>query len=273
MRWRSEGGPAVALDDITIGQYISAPTLLHRVDPRLKLVAVVACTVLVFLYDGWALLAFAVMIVALLAVCGLPLLQILKALRTVWVIVFVTFLLQLFLTPGQIIWQWGFLTITDAGLSNGAIFSGRVLLLVVLLSALTMTTPPLKLADGLESLLKPLAWLRVPVARITTIVSITLMFIPKILDQSRKLVRAQMARGADFESANVLRRVKDILPVLVPLFVKVFHDADELAVAMDARAYGGGTRRTRLHPLHIHLPEALLTAAFVAAAIAMTFIP
>lgn len=263
----------MAVNDITIGQYLAAPTLLHRVDPRLKICAVVAATVLVFIYTGWPLLAFAALLVTLLAICGLPLLRVAKALRSVWVIVFVTFLLQVFLTPGEVIWHWGFLSITDTGLANGLLFSGRVLLLVVLLSALTMTTPPLKLADGLESLLRPLSYLKIPVARITTIVSITLMFIPSILDQSSKLVRAQMARGADFESANLLRRVKDILPVLVPLFVKVFHDADELAVAMDARAYGGGKNRTRLHPMKIRATEALLTLAFVGACVALVFIP
>ena len=132
---------------------------------------------------------------------------------------------------------------------------------------------PLKLADGLESMLRPLARLRVPVAHITTVLSITLMFIPGILDQSHKLVRAQMARGADLESANLWRRVKSVLPVLVPLFVKVFHDADELAVAMDARAYAGGMRRTRLYPLKIHVGEAVLTALFVAACVGILFIP
>ncbi|MHB8895148.1 MAG: energy-coupling factor transporter transmembrane component T family protein [Candidatus Geothermincolia bacterium] len=259
--------------DITIGQYIPSPTLLHRVDPRLKLLGVVAATVLVFVYSGWQLLAFGGFLILLLAVCRLPLLKILMALRSVWVIVFVTFLLQLFLTPGVIIWHWGFLSITDTGLINGVVFSSRVLLLVVLLSALTMTTPPLRLADGLESVLRPLSRVKVPVAHITTIVSITLMFIPNILDQSSKLVRAQMARGADFESANILRRVKDILPVLVPLFVKVFHDADELAVAMDARAYGGGMKRTRLYPMKIHAVEALLTLVFLAASICIIFVP
>jgi energy-coupling factor transport system permease protein len=259
--------------DITLGQYLSAPTPLHKVDPRLKLAAVVASTVMIFIYNGWQLLAFSGMLLLLLIVFRLPLLHIMKALRSVWVIVFLTFLLQLFLTPGVIIWQWGFLSITDAGLSNGAIFSARVVLLVVLLTALTMTTQPLRLADGLESVMRPLAALRVPISRVTTVVSITLMFIPNILDQSSRLVRAQMARGADFESANLLRRVKDIVPVLVPLFVKVFHDADALAVSMDARAYGGGTGRTRLYPMRIGVVEALLTIAFLAAAVGIAFIP
>jgi energy-coupling factor transport system permease protein len=254
----------VGATDITIGQYVPSPTLLHGIDPRLKLAAVLAGIVLVFVYSPWALLAFAVFLIALLAACGLPLLRVLKALRSVWVIIFVTFLLQVFLTPGEIIWQWRFLSVTDTGLINGVVFSGRVLLLVVLLSALTMTTPPLRLADGLESIMRPLGRLKVPVARITTIVSITLMFIPAILEASRKLVRAQTARGADFESANLLRRARDVLPVLVPLFVKVFHEADDLAVAMDARAYGGGTGRTRLYPLRIGALESVAVLLYLA---------
>jgi energy-coupling factor transport system permease protein len=258
--------------DITIGQYLAVETPLHRVDPRLKVVAVVVGVVMVFIYSGWALLAFTCLLLAFLLAVRLPLLPVLKSLRTVWVIVLVTFLLQIFLTPGEVVWHWGFLDVTDTGLYNGVVFSSRVVLLVVLLAALTMTTPPLRLADGLESLLRPLKYLKVPVARVTTVVSIALMFIPNILEQSRKLIRAQMARGADFESANVLRRVKDIVPVLVPLFVKVFHDADELALAMDARCYAGGEGRTRLYPMKISALEAVLALAFIAAAIALSLL-
>lgn len=259
--------------DITIGQYLAEETPLHRVDPRLKLLVVIAGTVLVFLYgNGWALLAFSGMLLAVLVAVRLPLLRVLKSVRTVWVIIIITALLQFFLTPGQEIFRWGFIKITDAGLSNGILLSSRVLVLVIMLAALTMTTAPLRLADGLEFVLRPLEYLRVPVGRVTTVVSITLMFIPNILDMSHKVIRAQMARGADFESANIFRRVKDIIPVLVPLFVKVFHDADDLACAMDARAYAGGEGRTRLYPLKMKAPETILALAFIAAAIGIVFI-
>jgi energy-coupling factor transport system permease protein len=255
--------------DITIGQYLAVETPLHRVDPRLKVIAVVVAIVMVFLCEGWALLALSGFVLATLVLLRLPLLQLLKSLKSVWVIVLVTFLLQIFLTPGQVVWRMGFLNITDTGLYNGAVFSGRVMLLVVLLGALTMTTPPLKLTDGLEWLLKPLKYLKVPVARVTTVVSIALMFIPNILEQSRKLIRAQMARGADFESTNVFRRVRDVVPVMVPLFVKVFHDSDELAVAMDSRLYSGGEGRTRLNPMKVGALEAVATLVFAAACIAI----
>jgi len=263
----------MASNDIAIGQYLAVKTPLNRMDPRLKLVIVVACVVMVFLYGtGWELLSFSVLLLVVLVATRLPLLPVLRSLKTVWVIVLITFLLQAFLTPGEVLWHWGFLSVTDTGLSNGITLSARVLLLVVLLTALTMSTAPLDLADGLQSLLRPLAYLKVPVNQVTTVVSITLMFIPGILEQGRKLVKAQMARGADFESANIFRRVKDIVPVLVPIFVKVFHDADDLALAMDARVYNGGKNRTRLHPLKIGLLEIVLTVAFISMTIAIKFI-
>jgi energy-coupling factor transport system permease protein len=259
--------------DVTIGQYSSVKTPLHRVDPRLKVLGIVAGGVLVFIYSsGWQILAFTGMLLSILLVMRIPLLGIVKSLRTVWVIILVTFLLQVFLSPGEILWSWGFLSVTDTGLYNAVIFSARVVILVILLATLTMTTAPLKLADGLQSILAPLGFLKIPVQHVTTVVSITLMFIPNILKQTRKVLRAQMARGADFESANLLRRVRDIVPVLVPLFIKVFHDADELSLAMDSRVYASG-RRGHLHPLKIRGSEALLTLLFVAAAIAMLFIP
>jgi energy-coupling factor transport system permease protein len=263
----------VAVADITIGQYLAKPTALHDVDPRLKLLAVVTGTVMIFLYpSGWSLLAFALLLLIVLAVSGVPLLKVIVSLRAVWVIVLITALLQFFLTPGRVLASWGFLTITEAGLYNGIIFSSRVVVLVILLAGLTMTTPPLKLADALESVLKPLRLLKIPIERVTTVVSITLMFIPNILEQSRKVVRAQMARGADFESANVFRRVRDVVPVLVPLFVKVFNDARLLAIAMDARAYRGGRGRTRLYPLELRFFPAVLTLLFVAVTIGLRFI-
>jgi len=259
--------------DITIGQYLARDTSLHELDPRLKVISVVVGTVMIFLYpSGWALLAFAGLLVITMVASRLPLVPVLRSLRTVWVIVLITALLQLFLTPGEVLVRWGFVTITDSGLYNGIIFSARVVILVLLLAALTMTTPPLKLADALESLLKPLSYIKVPVARVTTVVSITLMFIPNILEQSRKVIRAQMARGADFESANVFRRVRDIIPVLVPLFVKVFHDADELAMAMDARSYRGGVGRSRLDPMHIGMRELLLTCLFIGLSVGLFFV-
>jgi energy-coupling factor transport system permease protein len=260
-------------NNITIGQYLARPTALHRLDPRLKVIAVLAGAVVIFIYgSGWELLAFTGMLLLVFILAGVPLWPLLKSLRTVWVIILITALLQFFLTPGKVVLNWGFLTVTDAGLYNGLIFSSRVAVLVLLLAALVMTTAPLALADALASLLFPLRYLKVPVGHVVTVTSITLMFIPNILEVSRKVVRAQMARGADFESWNIFRRVRDIIPVLVPLFVKVFHDAEELALAMDARAYPEDGIRSRLYPPRIGALEAFATLAFIGVAVGMVFL-
>src|SRR5450756_1660630 len=271
-RYAPSGRRAMVGKDITIGQYLARETALHRLDPRLKVIAVIAGAVVIFLYgSGWGLLAFAGMLMVVLILARMPLWPLLKSLRTVWVIILITALLQFFLTPGKVVFSRGFLTVTDTGLYNGLIFSSRVVILVLLLAALVMTTPPLALADALSSLFSPLRRLKIPVGHVTNVMSITLMFIPNILEVGRKVMRAQMARGADFESWNVFRRVRDIVPVLVPLFVKVFHDAEELALAMDARAYPESGVRTRLHPLRIGALETVLTLAFVGLAIGLTF--
>lgn len=259
--------------DITIGQYLAKPTALHRLDPRLKVIAVLAGASVIFLYgSGWGLLAFTGMLVLALVLARIPLWPLLKSIRTVWVIVLITALLQFFLTPGKVVLSWGFLTVTDTGLYNGLIFSSRVVILVLLLATLVMTTAPLALADALASLLSPLRHLKVPVGHVITVTSITLMFIPNILEVSRKVMRAQMARGADFESWNVFRRVRDIVPVLVPLFVKVFHDAEELALAMDARAYPENGIRSRLYPPRIGALEIVLTLGFMSIAVGLIFV-
>src|SRR5450756_2667256 len=163
----------------------------------------IAGAVVIFLYgSGWGLLAFAGMLMVVLILARMPLWPLLKSLRTVWVIILITALLQFFLTPGKVVFSRGFLTVTDTGLYNGLIFSSRVVILVLLLAALVMTTPPLALADALSSLFSPLRRLKIPVGHVTTVMSITLMFIPNILEVGRKVMRAQMARGADFESVS-----------------------------------------------------------------------
>lgn len=259
--------------DIALGQYIPGHSFLYELDPRLKIINVVIWTFLIFFYStGWQLLAFSCLIALILIAGRIHLLSIIKSLKVVMVILVVTFLLQALLTPGKVILDWGFLTVTDSGLSNAILYSGRILVLVVLLSALTATTPAMKLADGMESLLSPLRLLRVPVDKVATLVSIILMFLPNILENGRMLIKAQAAKGADFESGNLPRRLKNLVLLLVPLFVKVFHQADALATAMYARCYGAGPKRTRLNPLKIGAVEALLTILIVALTIALKYI-
>lgn len=259
--------------NISLGQYVPGQSFLYSLDPRLKIMTVVIWTFLLFFYStGWELLAFSTLLLLILAIGRIHLLSILRSLKVVMVIVVVTFLLQALLTPGKIIFGWSFLTVTDTGLSSAILYSGRILLLVVLLSALTTTTPAVRLADGMELLLSPLRWLKVPVGRVATLVSIILMFLPNILENGRMLIRAQTAKGADFESRNLVRRLKYLVLVLIPLFVKVFRQADALAAAMYARCYGMGAKRTRLNPLQIGVAETLLTIIIVALTITLKFI-
>ncbi|MBN2168385.1 MAG: energy-coupling factor transporter transmembrane protein EcfT [Actinobacteria bacterium] len=263
------------IDDkaIAIGQYNNGRSFLHKLDPRLKIIAIIIWTFLLFFYtSGWELLVFSGLLLIVLAASRIPLFSILKSLKVVIVIVVVTFMMQALLTPGKVVVQWGFLNVTDSGLANGILYSGRILLLVVLLSILTATTPPIKLADGMESLLGPLKAFRVPVGRLATLISIILMFIPNILEQGRKLIRSQAAKGADFDSWNLPRRLKNLTFLLTPLFVKVFCHADALGTAMYSRCYASGEKRTRLHPLKIGLAETVATAAVIALTIAIKYV-
>ncbi|MBN1289358.1 MAG: energy-coupling factor transporter transmembrane protein EcfT [Actinobacteria bacterium] len=263
------------IDDkaMAIGQYIPGRSFLHKLDPRLKILTVIIWTLLLFSYtSGWELLAFCALLLIVLAAARVPVFSILKSLKVVTVIVVVTFMMQALLTPGKVIFHWAFLNVTDSGLSNGIIYSGRILVLVVLLSILTATTPPIGLADGMESLLRPLKALKVPVGRVATLISIILMFIPDILEQSRKLIRSQAAKGADFDSWNLPGRLKNITFLLTPLFVKVFYRADALGTAMYSRCYGSAEKRTRLHPLKIGLWETAAAVALTALSIIIKYV-
>lgn len=263
------------IDDksVALGQYMPGHSFLYSMDPRLKITAVITWSFLLFFYTtGWELLAFTALLLLILAAGRIHLLSILKSLKVVMVIVVVTFLLQALLTPGKVIFGWSFLTVTDSGLSNAILYSGRILVLVVLLSILTTTTPTVRLADGMESLLSPLRILKVSVDRLATLVSIILMFLPNILENGRMLIRAQTAKGADFESRNLPRRLKNLTLVLIPLFVKVFRQADALSMAMYTRCYGCGIKRTRLHPLKIGAVETLVTTLIIALTIAIKFV-
>lgn len=258
---------------IALGRYIPGRSFLHMLDPRLKIAAVTVWTFLLFFYrTGWELLAFSTILLIIVSAAQLPIVAILRSLKVVIVIVVVTFLMQALLTPGKVVWQWSFLSVTDSGLSNGILYAGRILILVVLLSVLTATTSPIRLADGMESIFRPLEALGLPAGRLATVVSIILTFIPNILEQGRKLIRAQAAKGADFESWNLPRRLKNITFLLTPLFIKVFHTADALGTAMYTRCYGSGEKRTRLHPLKIGWLEMVATLFVVAITIAIKYV-
>lgn len=239
------------LRDITIGQYFPGTSVVHRTDPRLKLVLVIAMIVTLFLASGpvsYALLAL--YILSVIKISGIQPKMVVRGLKPVVFIVAFTALLNLFYTPGTELWSFGILHITDQGIRVAILMVVRILLLIIGTSMLTYTTSPIELTDGLEMLLSPFKKVHLPVHELAMMMSIALRFIPILVEETDKIMKAQMARGADFESGNLMQRAKAMVPLLVPLFVSAFRRATDLAMAMEARCYRGGEGRTKMKPLH-----------------------
>ena len=240
------------LRDITLGQYYSSDSLIHKLDPRVKIVAAVLFIIELFLVKTFA--GFAVCGVALalvVALSGVPLRFILRGLKPVLLILLFTFFLNMFMIPGTVIWKFGFIQVTLEGLKLATFMSVRLILLIIGSSMLTLTTTPLQLTDGLEMLFAPLKFFKVPTHELAMTMSIALRFIPTLLEETDKIMKAQQARGADFESGNFIRRAKALVPVLLPLFVSAFRIAQDLSFAMEARCYRGGIGRTRMHKMKL----------------------
>lgn len=236
------------LKDITIGQYIPGESVIHKLDPRTKIITLFFYVVALFMldsaggYTGIIIFTFAVIILS-----RVPLLMIIRGIKPLWIILVLTLILHLFLTKGDVIWQWGFVKITAQGLRQGAFMSVRLVCLVTITSLLTLTTTPILLTDGIEKVLKALF---IPVAHeLAMMMTIALRFIPTLIEETEKIMKAQMARGADFDTGGVIARAKSLIPLLVPLFLSSFRRADELAMAMEARCYKGGENRTRMKQL------------------------
>ena len=239
------------LKDITLGQYFPGDTPAHKLDPRTKILLVILYSVALF--QARSLLTYAIMTVTFVLCARISKVgakALLKGLKPVVIIVLFTGFLNLFFTPGEVIFQLGFLRLTDAGVYNALRMVVRIMLLITGTFLLTYTTSPIALTDALERMLNPLKKVHVPVHELAMVMSIALRFIPTLIEETDKIMSAQKARGADFESGNLLQKAKALVPVLVPLFVSSFRRADELAVAMECRCYHGGEGRTRLHILH-----------------------
>ncbi len=236
------------LKDITIGQYIPGNSVIHHLDPRTKIITLVLYMIGLFLVNnitGYVVVTGFTLIVILLS--GISLKVILKGLKPLLFIIVLTLGLHLFMTTGDIIWQWGFLKITSQGLRQGIFMALRLIFLVTITSLLTLTTTPIALTDGIEKVLKALF---IPAAHeLAMMMTIALRFIPTLIEETEKIMKAQMARGADFDTGGLLARAKSLIPLLVPLFLSSFRRADELAMAMEARCYRGGENRTRLKQL------------------------
>ena len=239
------------LKNITLGQYFPGESFIHRLDPRTKLLATVALIVIVFLVKGFSgFLLIAAFVVACAASTGIHLKYLIRGLKPIMFIIIFTFVLNLFFqTDGNVLVRVGFIQITDKGLRMATFMAARLILMVVSSQLLTLTTSPISLTDGLESLFRPLQAIHFPAHEIAMMMSIALRFIPTLMDEADKIMKAQKARGANFETGGLIQRAKAMVPLLVPLFVGAFRRAEDLALAMDARCYRGGAGRTRMKQL------------------------
>lgn len=239
--------------DITLGQYFPGESVIHRLDPRVKIIATLLFIVELFIVDNF--IGFAVAAVylgAIIAVSKVPLSFIVRGLKPIIVILLFTFALNIFMVDGQIIWQWKFLHITVEGVRLAVFMAIRIILLLIGSSMLTLCTRPLSLTDGIERLLSPFKKIGLPAHEIAMMMTIALRFIPTLLEETDKIMKAQQARGADFESGGLIQKAKALIPILVPLFVSAFRIAMDLAMAMESRCYRGGEHRTRMHEMKLH---------------------
>ncbi len=253
------------VNTITIGQYVPAESIIHELDPRTKIGAVTLLIVALFLvnsFTGYGLITGFLGVAILLS--GLPVRFVMRSIRPLVVIIIFTFILNIFMTPGKTLLLLGPLQVTDNGLYRGTFMSIRLVLLILATSLLTLTTSPIRLTDGVERILAPFKRVGVPAHELAMMMTIALRFIPTLLEETDRIMKAQMARGADFESGNLVGRAKNLVPLLVPLFISAFRRADELATAMEARCYRGDEGRTKLTQLVVRRVDVVALLATVA---------
>lgn len=264
------------LQDITLGQFFPGESIIHRLDPRTKIISVFVLMILIFTADSAAAYIFlTLMTCAAVGVSKIPALTVLKALKPIsWIILF-TLLIHLFTHNGEVLAEFWIFKLTDEGLIFGVLISLRLILLMIFSSLLTFTTSPIQLTDALENLLSPLKKIGVPAHEFAMMMTIALRFIPTLLEELDKIVKAQKSRGVDFESGNFFNRLKNFVPVLVPLFISSFRRADELAMAMEARCYKGGEGRTHFRQLKFQRLDflvALMIAIILICAVLLSLI-
>ncbi|UCZ55199.1 energy-coupling factor transporter transmembrane protein EcfT [Bacillus shivajii] len=239
------------LDNVIIGQYVSGKSFIHKMDPRAKMVAVFLFMIFLFISRHPASLGAAMIVtIASLYIANIPLRFFIKGMRVIFIILFFTLLFHVFFTrEGQVLFEWRFMTVYLGGVIEGSIVAIRLLMLVMMASLLTLTTTPVDLTDAIERLLSPLKRIGLPIHELALTISIALRFIPTLLDETSKIIKAQMARGAQFTEGSLWRRLKALTPIFIPLFVQAFKRAEDLAVAMEARGYAGGEGRTKFREL------------------------
>lgn len=238
------------LRDITLGQYYQTESVIHRLDPRVKLAGTLLFIISLFFFRNFiGYLVAALFLALVIGLSHVPFRFMVKGMRAVVFLLLITVVFNLFLTPGEALVSIWKLTITKEGLATAVTMAVRLTMLIIGSSIMTLTTTPNNLTDGLEKGLRPLKLFKVPVHEVAMMMSIALRFIPILLEETDKIMKAQIARGADFESGNLIRRAKALVPLLVPLFISAFRRANDLAMAMEARCYRGGDGRTKMKPL------------------------
>lgn len=264
MRWLLAREGLQMLKDITLGQYFPGNSIIHRLDPRTKLLFLVVYIAALFVAASWIsyglMLSFMIFVIA---VSKIPVKSILRGMKPLVFILAFTAILNIFFTGGEtvLVKFWG-LSITKEGIIRAVFMISRIMMLITGTFLLTYTTSPIALTDGLESLLGPLKKIHLPVHELSMMMCIALRFIPTLIEETDKIMSAQKARGADFETGNIFKRVRALVPILVPLFISAFRRADELATAMECRCYQGGKGRTKMKLLRYHRADllAFLTA-------------
>lgn len=238
------------LRDITIGQYYPADSVIHKLDPRVKLFATLIFIISLFSFKNvWGFLVATIFMFGFIELSKVPIGYMVKGLKAIVILMIITALFNFFLTSGKELVSFWIFTITYEGLRNAILMAIRLTYLILGTSVMTLTTTPNELTDGLEKALAPMNKIHVPVHEIAMMMSIALRFIPILVEETDKIMRAQMARGADFENGNLIQKAKNMIPLLIPLFVSAFRRADDLAMAMEARCYNGGDGRTKMKPL------------------------
>lgn len=247
----------MATRSITIGQYIPGDSFLHHLDPRAKLVSLFLFILAIFTVNNIPVfIPFLLLIITLYAVSRIPFRLFLRGIRPILYITILTFILHILFTGGgEVVFRYGALTIETAGIETGLFTVFRLILLVFYTLLVTLTTTPLSLTGGLEYFFRPLGYFKVPVSDIAMILTISLRFIPTLIEESQRIAMAQMARGADLKSGSIFRRIRFLVPIIVPLFISAFRRADELAVAMESRCYRVGIKRTRMKEFQFKIPD------------------
>jgi len=250
------------IKNVSLGQYFPGNSIIHRMDPRMKLVLVVAIIVLIFLMDTLVgnLVVFGFLVLTII-LSRVNIKFVLRGLKPLWFIIILTFVLNTFFySGGTEMFSWWVFRVSEEGLMNAVRLAVRLIFLITATTMLTLTTSPIALTDGIESLLKPLKRVKFPVHELAMMMTIAMRFIPTLIEETDKIMKAQTARGAEFDSGSIFKRAAGMVPLLVPLFVSAFRRADELAFAMESRCYNGGEGRTRMKIMHMHVRDFIAMA-------------